>query len=127
MPLPFNDVPTDTEYAMELISQRVAAGLQVKPNRPLKVRKKQELSDNVENSTSAQKHKGGVSQENDSSIDWKKWGDRVAIGKFAINDIKRLRPRKPVRLLHSFVALELPEMFAVASGRSLASSSSNCP
>lgn len=106
MPPPFNDVPTDAEYAMELISQRVATGLQVKPNKPSKGGKKQEPSDDVGISTSAQMHKGSLSQENDSSIDWKKWGDRVAVGKTALTDIKRLKPGKPVRLLASFVALE---------------------
>jgi hypothetical protein len=109
---------------MELISQRVAAGLQVKPNKPSKGGKRKESSDDVGISTSAQMHKGSLSQENDSSIDWKKWGDRVAVGKSVVTDIKRLRP---VRLLASFVALESPEMFVVVWERTLASSSSYCP
>jgi hypothetical protein len=112
---------------MELISQRVAAGLQIKPNKPSKGGKKQDPSDDVGISTPAQKHKGSLSQENDSSIDWKKWGDRVAVGKIAVTDIKRLRPGKPVSFLAGFVALELPEIFVVACERSLASSSSHCP
>jgi len=110
---------------MELISRRVAAGLHIKPNKPSKGGKKQEPFDDVGISTSAQKHKGSLSQ--DSSIDWKKWGGRVAAGKIAVTDIKRLRPGKPVRLLASFVAHELPEILVVVWGRTLASSSSYCP
>lgn len=111
---------------MELISQRVAAGLQVKPNKPSKGGKTRELSDDVGISTSTQKHKGSLSQENNSSIDWKKWGDRVAVGKSVVTDIKRLRPGKLVRLLASFVALKIPEMFVVVWERTLASSPSYC-
>ncbi|KIM48214.1 hypothetical protein M413DRAFT_22743 [Hebeloma cylindrosporum] len=80
VPLPFRDVPTDAEYAMELISQRG---------------KKQESPDHLGMSSSAQKLQDTFSQENGSSIDWKKWGDRVAIGKTAVTDIKRLRPGNP--------------------------------
>jgi len=93
---------------MELISQRVAAGLQVKPNKPSNGGKNQD-PDDVGISSSTQKHKSSLSQENDSSINWKKWGDRVAVGKIAVSDIKRLRPGMPVRLLASFVASNYPK------------------
>ncbi|KJA29117.1 hypothetical protein HYPSUDRAFT_61151 [Hypholoma sublateritium FD-334 SS-4] len=92
LPPPFADVPTDAEYAMELISQRVAAGLDVTPSRKHKNPGATESAD-----VSSSHKNGNFSQgSSSSSIDWKKWGDRVAIGKSAVNDIKRLKPGNPV-------------------------------
>ncbi|KAF8168110.1 hypothetical protein B0H34DRAFT_46392 [Crassisporium funariophilum] len=99
LPPPLDDVPTDAEYAMQLISQRVAAGLEVKPAKAMKHGKKQQTADSIDTASLAEgsrnKHKGSLSQGNEGSIDWKKWGDRVAMGKSAVNDIKRLKPGKP--------------------------------
>ncbi|KDR84978.1 hypothetical protein GALMADRAFT_233502 [Galerina marginata CBS 339.88] len=94
LPPPFFDVPTDAEYAMDLISQRVAAGLEVEPSKPSKQSKRHKSSDSIETPDSNSKHMSNSSQSREGSIDWKKWGDRVAVGKSAINDIKRLRPGK---------------------------------
>lgn len=92
MPPPFWDVPTDAEYAMELISQRVAAGLDVTPARK---RKKSDVTESAD--VTSRSEKNSSSQGNSSSsVDWKKWGNRVAIGKSAVSDIKRLRPGSPV-------------------------------
>ncbi|KAF9478527.1 hypothetical protein BDN70DRAFT_879870 [Pholiota conissans] len=93
LPALFADVPTDAEYAMELISQRVAAGLDTKPARS---RKNHANSDSVESLDNLPNRTEGSSSQSSkvTSIDWKKWGDRVAFGKSAIGDIKRLRPGK---------------------------------
>jgi hypothetical protein len=103
LPPLFDNIPTDAEYAMELISQRVAAGLDT---RPTQSRKKHLNSDSVESLDSVSKDtKGSLSQSSkDNAIDWKKWGDRVAIGKSAIGDIKRLNPGKTVSPLRILLA-----------------------
>lgn len=103
LPPLFDNIPTDAEYAMELISQRVAAGLDTRPTRS---QKKHLNSDSVESFDSVSKDtKGSLSSSSkDKSIDWKKWGDRVAIGKSAIGDIKRLNPGKPVSTLRILFA-----------------------
>lgn len=77
---------------MQLISQRVAAGLDITPSR------KRKKSDVTESADVASGHKKSSSSQGNSSspVDWKKWGDRVSIGKSAISDIKRLRPGSPV-------------------------------
>ena len=96
IPPPFDDVPTDAEYAMELISQRVAAGLEVKPARANRNRKKQQSTDNLLRTETASKRKSATSVANGNGFDWKKWGGRVATGKSAVNDMKRLTPGKGV-------------------------------
>ncbi|KIM85186.1 hypothetical protein PILCRDRAFT_5540 [Piloderma croceum F 1598] len=79
LPPAFNDIPSDADYAMELISQRVASGLSIKP--PKKPKKPQNR--NVE-TISIQ------SQTEQKPVDWKKWGERAALGKAWANDGKRL-------------------------------------
>jgi hypothetical protein len=80
----FTDVPTDADYAMELISQRVASGLDIKPS-PMKKHKKPN-SRNIETSGDA----SIKSYTEQKSIDWKKWGNRAALGKALAGDGKRL-------------------------------------
>ncbi|KAJ7169911.1 hypothetical protein C8R46DRAFT_1090503 [Mycena filopes] len=83
LPPAFSDVPTDAEYAMELISQRVAAGLDVRPPRPAraKPRNKKEQPPEV---SQAQK------KEKEKDVDWKKWGERAAVGMNWAEDGKRI-------------------------------------
>jgi hypothetical protein len=84
LPPAFNDIPTDADYAMELISQRVASGLDIKPSALKKPKKPK--PQNVETG-------GDVSiksQTEQKPIDWKKWGDRAALGKAWADDGKRL-------------------------------------
>jgi hypothetical protein len=69
---------------MELISQRVASGLDIKPSALKKPKKPK--PQNVETG-------GDVSiksQTEQKPIDWKKWGDRAALGKAWADDGKRL-------------------------------------
>jgi GRAM domain-containing protein 4 len=94
LPPIFSNVPTDADYAMELISQRVAAGLDVRPSDPRRQGKKKQapnrntkhLADIVEDVTKNGKGK----QKEKTEIDWKKWGERVAIGKAQADEGRRL-------------------------------------
>ncbi|KAL0951211.1 hypothetical protein HGRIS_007934 [Hohenbuehelia grisea] len=91
LPPPLVDVPTDADYAMELISQRVASGLDVTPKkrRGLKTKKPAPPSQN----TSATDLSQDVSTDatpDDRSVNWKKWGDKLATGKALIDDGRRL-------------------------------------
>lgn len=86
-PPAFADVPTDAEYAMELISQRVAAGLDVRPARLPKAKrrdqKEQDREGDVETVQSAAK-------QPEKDIDWKKWGERAVVGMNWAEDGKRI-------------------------------------
>ncbi|KAJ6575102.1 hypothetical protein B0H19DRAFT_1127173 [Mycena capillaripes] len=88
LPPAFSDVPTDADYAMELISQRVAAGLDVRPVRPqkAKARDKKERDGGVAENDAAQQQ----SQKKDKDVDWKKWGERAAVGMTWAEDGKRI-------------------------------------
>ena len=58
---------------MALISQRVAAGLEIKPI-------KRDGSTIVN------------ARASETQIDWKRWGNRIALGKSAVSAITRLNP-----------------------------------
>jgi GRAM domain-containing protein 4 len=77
---------------MQLISQRVAAGLEIKPI------KRDKLHQRVESLP----EEGGkawqsLSQAGEIPINWKKWGKRVALGKSAVSDISAFKFGNPVR------------------------------
>ena len=78
MPPALDDVPTDSDYAMDLISQRVASGLHVKPS-PLQRMKRTKTW----NADSGSSDTSSFTIKDDKSIDWKRWGDRAALGKAA--------------------------------------------
>ncbi len=80
IPPPFSFVPSDTEYAMELISQRVARGLPVKAKR--KRPGTQSLDSNMPEAEGA--------QGSSSSVDWKKVGERMASTREMASDVKGL-------------------------------------
>ncbi|ESK86647.1 hypothetical protein Moror_9708 [Moniliophthora roreri MCA 2997] len=73
------DVPTDSDFAMELISQRIAAGLDVRPPRHRKRQKKKVSTPQGSPAGPSPAMKGW--SDVDKRIDWKKWGDRAAVGK----------------------------------------------
>ncbi|PPQ63794.1 hypothetical protein CVT24_004336 [Panaeolus cyanescens] len=81
LPPPLADAPTDAEYAMELISRRVAAGLQVRPRLPPRKHQGQQTTHLYDAATAT----------TDRNIDWKKWGTRISAGKTTIDNLKRLR------------------------------------
>ncbi|KAH9919070.1 uncharacterized protein B0H18DRAFT_1029023 [Fomitopsis serialis] len=89
----FQDVPTDAEYAMELISQRVARGLDVKP----KTRRPKPGSPSQETDRMSMRTVDGdrsiqsfESSESSSSIKWQKWAGRVDTSKTVAKDAKKL-------------------------------------
>ncbi|KAF7339482.1 RNA cytidine acetyltransferase [Mycena sanguinolenta] len=102
LPPALADVPTDAEYAMELISQRVAAGLPIQPVGPQRAK----ASDNKKRDEDG-KHSEAASQSQsqtkDKEVDWKKWGERAAVGMSWVEDGKRMftggqRPQNTNRL-----------------------------
>jgi hypothetical protein len=105
----FTDVPTDADYAMELISQRVASGLNIKPS-PMKKHKKPN-SRNIETGGDA----SIKSYTEKKSIDWKKWGNRAALGKVLAGDGKRLFAGGEVRK-YSLNCLEFEILTRMFSG-----------
>ncbi|TFK41171.1 hypothetical protein BDQ12DRAFT_679017 [Crucibulum laeve] len=104
LPPAFSDVPTDADYAMELISQRVAAGLDITPLKSNKNKNKSskqqhsrsrtlDLDSDVDSIRSIRtNHKQSKSEDGKAKapIDWKKWGDRLAVGKALADGGKRL-------------------------------------
>ncbi|KAG1757589.1 hypothetical protein EDB19DRAFT_1901101 [Suillus lakei] len=74
LPGPLTDAPTDADYAIEIITQRIARGEEIKP--PRKPR-----------SSSAPSSRSQT-QTNDG-VDWKKWGTRVAHGKSLLSEGKQ--------------------------------------
>lgn len=102
LPPAFGDLPTDADYAMELISQRVAAGLDVRTSTP---RHDQRLYEETSRSAS----NVSLPESSTSSIrsrslappplpprrgskdgpDWAKWGQRAATGIQFANDTKK--------------------------------------
>ena len=94
IPPPLSSVPTDAEYAMELISQRVARGLPVRPKRRKGRRRSSEASAiSVAGVGERRKHDGS----NSSSIDWNKWGDRLASTKERTSEVKKILKDGQVR------------------------------
>lgn len=88
-PPAFADVPTDAEYAMELISQRVAAGLDVRPSRlPRAKQRDQKGQDDGEPEPDTVERQ--AAQKQDKDVNWKKWGERAAVGMTWAEDGKRL-------------------------------------
>lgn len=78
IPVPMHQVPTDTDVAMELISQRVARGLPVLPS------KMKQRSPNPDIAAQDEDRPEGERRGSDDKakdVDWKKWGGMVASGK----------------------------------------------
>ncbi|CDO71588.1 hypothetical protein BN946_scf184911.g58 [Trametes cinnabarina] len=86
IPPPLTNVPTDAEYAMDLISQRVARGLPVRPKRR-KVKKSRHSSD-LDVAGAAEHHEEEHSTS--SSVNWNKWGDRLAFTKDRTSDFRNI-------------------------------------
>jgi len=74
---------------MQLMSQRVAAGLEIKPAKPIKRHRLHQPGTGVEPLLKGSDESGpNLSLTSEGPINWKKWGNRVAIGKSAVSDIK---------------------------------------
>lgn len=88
LPQPLSIAPTDAEYAMDLISQRVAQGLPVLPPRT-NVVKTTTTQDQLNGSSQSDSNRGHKTQNSgDGSVDWKKWAGRAAAGKNWAADAK---------------------------------------
>lgn len=92
LPPPFSEVPTDGDYAMELISQRVARGLEIKPRShraksgsAIDTDTKSDISQTGEGPA---KVAGSVGLS--TSVDWKKWGNRIVDTKARSHEVKKL-------------------------------------
>lgn len=69
---------------MEVISQRIAAGLDINPSKGQSRSKRDMTSEDnqvVDSSMSTPGTPGGSKNDKDTDINWKKWGERAAIGK----------------------------------------------
>ncbi|KAF8898755.1 hypothetical protein BD779DRAFT_1795370 [Infundibulicybe gibba] len=90
LPPIFHDVPTDADYAMELISKRVAAGLDVRPPRNRRKRHTRAKSEPGNPPEQSRALSPAIPPVSDSFINWKKWGERAALGKAWADDGSRL-------------------------------------
>lgn len=81
MPPPLCSLPTDADYAMDLISHRVALGLDVRPPH------KRKGSGNPPAPSPGLSEQPG---DRNNNMKWKKWGERVAAGKAWIEGSRRL-------------------------------------
>ncbi|KAM6498102.1 hypothetical protein JOM56_006050 [Amanita muscaria] len=79
IPPPFVNVPTNAEFAMQLISRRVADGHSVTPQKPAKVHSRSP-SETLQTQNQDSSKIGTRSLPQDR-IDWSKWGNRIAAGK----------------------------------------------
>ncbi len=86
LPPPLVGVPTDAEYAMEVISMRVASGLDITSSKKTRGRKSADSVDRSQPDNLSTESK----DEQKKSIDWQKWNDRAAIGKAWAGEGKRL-------------------------------------
>jgi GRAM domain-containing protein 4 len=80
LPPPLGNVPTDAEYAMEVISQRVAAGLDVKP-RSLGNKMPWDSSASASSLNLAGDLGDSSKKKGNGDVNWNKWANRVAEGK----------------------------------------------
>ncbi|KAH9944357.1 uncharacterized protein BXZ73DRAFT_87271 [Epithele typhae] len=87
-PSPLWIVPTDTEYAMELISQRVARGLPVKARRRRGDQAKSAAPDTAGIRSFGTDGEG--EHASTSSVDWNKWGDRISDTKERAGELKQI-------------------------------------
>ncbi|KAI5835560.1 hypothetical protein K523DRAFT_368238 [Schizophyllum commune Tattone D] len=101
MPPILADVPTDADFAMELISKRVAAGQDLRRSHH-KVKKAKHAAfsrSEVSLASPSPRARGSPDPSHDkeqkaSGVDWQKWGQRAAIGKAWAEDPKRLFAKK---------------------------------
>ena len=96
-PVPLASVPTDAEFAMQLISKRVADGNELRPA-PTSRRSFEHSERGMHAGTSndVQQTDIGNRFQTDNRIDWNKWGSRIATGKTWIHRKKQLVMAKEV-------------------------------
>ena len=87
----FRDAPTDADYAMELITKRIATGQDVDVA-SLKdhSRRTSNASTSTDNlSLTSSNTWRGIQSSEDDKINWKKWSERVARGKLLVKEGRR--------------------------------------
>lgn len=97
LPVPLASVPTDAEFAMQLISKRVADGNELRPT-PTSRRsfERSERGMHAGTSNDVQQTDIGNRIQTDNRIDWNKWGSRIATGKTWIHRKKQVITAKEV-------------------------------
>lgn len=91
LPGPLADAPTDADYAIEIITQRIARGEEIKPLRKPRSSSARANSANeadLSAISSPDTSSRNQMQTNDG-VDWKKWGSRVAHGKLLLSEGKQ--------------------------------------
>ena len=83
----FSGAPTDAEYAMDLISQRTAAGMDLKPRRR-KPRPYTDLDKSIASSLDRTEGQHSYVDPVDDSVDWQKWGGRMFTTKAWASNVK---------------------------------------
>ncbi|PBL01129.1 hypothetical protein ARMGADRAFT_1073433 [Armillaria gallica] len=92
LPPPLANIPTDAEYAMELISSRIASGKYTKPGKKTDSRSSDAAADSSvrEGHDEVDFNQMSASRGKDTGPDWKKWSERAAVGKAWAGEGKRL-------------------------------------
>ncbi|KAI6132839.1 hypothetical protein EV401DRAFT_223235 [Pisolithus croceorrhizus] len=88
IPALLSDAPTDVEYAMELIGQRVASGQELLPRN--KDRDRLANPDNSKPDPTLIESSSSDQAEEIGGVNWKKWGARIAQGKSLLEENKSI-------------------------------------
>ncbi|KAG0708846.1 hypothetical protein DFH29DRAFT_1035823 [Suillus ampliporus] len=83
------DAPTDADYAIEIITQRIARGEEIKPPSSRKPRSNDANEADLSATRSSDTSSRSNMQTRDG-VDWKKWGARVAQSKSLLSEGKQL-------------------------------------
>lgn len=91
LPGPLADAPTDADYAIEIITQRIARGEEIKPPRKARSASARANSANEADfsSISSPDTSSRTQMQTNDGVDWKKWGSRVAHGKSLLSEGKQ--------------------------------------
>ncbi|KAF9237350.1 hypothetical protein BU15DRAFT_48725 [Melanogaster broomeanus] len=102
LPLIFKDAPTNADYAMDLITRRIAAGQDVGVSPPRKNHPPcgPSASASTVSLAGTSFDTSRESLENDG-INWKKWGGRVAHGKALVEEGKQLLSSRVRSMQHT--------------------------
>lgn len=84
VPALFGDAPTDAEYAMDLIGERVASGQDITLHSKRVNHREQVTNASNSNDSAALESRS----EEKGGVDWRKWGARIAQGKSLLEDNK---------------------------------------
>ncbi|KAG9314349.1 hypothetical protein JVU11DRAFT_5141 [Chiua virens] len=85
----FRDAPTDADYAMEMITKRIATGQDVDVTSLRQQLEPRHISDASTSTPDDTRTLSGESS-GDDVVNWKKWSERVVRGKAFVEDSKRI-------------------------------------